>query len=379
MKIGILTLPLHNNYGGLLQNYALQVALRNLGHAPLTIRIDYKDSNFFKVLFWTGYRLLLRIYGKKIRVLDVIPSKSQKEIISQHTSRFIENNIKMTKRIKQKVNQDLLVEHKFDAYIVGSDQVWRPKYSPQQSTYFLDFLEGTTSVKKITYAASFGVSEWDFNEKDTKEYGRLLKMFDAVSVREDSAVNLCRTYFNLDSAHLLDPTLLLDKEVYTRIVEKQKIKKSPGNLFSYILDKSAVKSAVVDAVATKLGLSPFSVMARRSFAEFGKRSLDDCVFPPVEEWIRGFMDARFVITDSFHGTVFAILFNKPFLSLANKSRGLSRFTSLLKLFHLEDRLVFSFDDLELNNLKEIQWESVNSILKDEKEKSFQFLKMNLTR
>lgn len=377
MKIGILTLPLHDNYGGLLQNYALQMVLRDLGHEPMTIRVDYKDSNIFKVLFWIGYRLLLRIYGKKIRVFDVSPSEKQKGIISQYTSRFIKNNIQMTRRIKQKVDLNLLAEYKFEAYIVGSDQVWRPKYSPQQSTYFLDFLDGNTTVKKISYAASFGVNEWVFNEKHTKEFGRLLKTFDAVSVREDSAVHLCKSYFNLDSSRLLDPTLLLHKESYIQLVESQNIKKSPGNLFCYILDKNTEKSSLIEAVAEKYGLDPFSVMAHRGFAELGKRNLDDCVYPPIEEWIRGFIDARFVITDSFHGTIFSILFNKPFLAIANRDRGLGRFTSLLKCFHLEDRLVYSLDDLESRNLTEIQWERVNSILKSEKEKSLQFLKEHI--
>lgn len=100
-------------------------------------------------------------------------------------------------------------------------------------------------------------------------------------------------------------------------------------------------------------------------------------FPPVEEWIRGFMDAEFVVTDSFHGTVFSIIFNKPFISIANESRGTTRFTSLLKLFQLEDKLVHSLSDFNLTGYKEINWENVNSILEREKTSSIQFLKENL--
>jgi polysaccharide pyruvyl transferase WcaK-like protein len=115
----------------------------------------------------------------------------------------------------------------------------------------------------------------------------------------------------------------------------------------------------------------------KNFSEPGRNDIYDCVFPAPEKWIRGFMDAQFVITDSFHGTVFSILFNKPFISIANKVRGLTRFTSLLKLFHLEDRLIFSSEDFVPENLKEIDWDRTNAILNQEKEKSMQFLKKNL--
>jgi exopolysaccharide biosynthesis predicted pyruvyltransferase EpsI len=97
----------------------------------------------------------------------------------------------------------------------------------------------------------------------------------------------------------------------------------------------------------------------------------------VEEWIRGFMDAEFVVTDSFHGTVFSIIFNKPFISIANESRGTTRFTSLLKMFNLENRLIFSPEELNLDKVKEIDWGNVNEILEQDKERAIFFLKRNL--
>ena len=118
-------------------------------------------------------------------------------------------------------------------------------------------------------------------------------------------------------------------------------------------------------------------MPKRSFSEPGRKDINDCVFPPVEEWIKGFIDAEFVIANSFHGTVFSILFNKPFIAIANKSRGLTRFESLLKLFQLEDRLIFSYKDLNLNGLKEIDWEKVNDTLKEERDNSEKFLERYL--
>ncbi len=115
-------------------------------------------------------------------------------------------------------------------------------------------------------------------------------------------------------------------------------------------------------------------MPKRSFSEPGRKDINDCVFPPVEEWIRGVIDAEFVITDSFHGTVFSILFNKPFIAIANKSRGLTRFESLLKQFQLEDRLVFPTDNFNIDNLNEIDREKTNAILVREKKRSMEFIK-----
>jgi hypothetical protein len=377
MKIGILTQPLHNNYGGLLQNFALQKVLKGLGHEVLTINIKGRESSFIRKCASISKRVVLKIFGRSTGKIRKFPTVQEKKIISEHTSQFVVRNINTTKPINRKVNEGLLSEYAFEAYVVGSDQVWRPRYSPQQSTFFLDFLKNNSNVKKLSYAASFGVSDWEFNQKQTEEFSPLLKQFDAVSVREDSAVDLCKRYFDVDATHLLDPTMLLDKEVYISLVEKQNIGKSPGNLFIYILDKNEEKSAIVDSVANKYKLEPFTVMAKRGFSEPGKRDIKDCVFPPVEEWIRGFMDAEFVITDSFHGTVFSILFNRPFIAIANKSRGTTRFTSLLKMFNLENRLIFSPEELNLDKVKEIDWGNVNEILEQDKERAIFFLKRNL--
>lgn len=377
MKIGILTQPLHNNYGGVLQNYALQRVLRELGHEVYTINVYKKKSlSPFLLILSILKRTFLKILGR-VEVIRAWPTKRESEIIACNTKRFIQINIKTTDLFSKKLNEKLLKKYDFSAYIIGSDQVWRPKYSPQLSSFFLDFIENDTSVKKIAYAASFGVSNWEFSLEQTKQFGRMLKSFDGVSVRESSAVGLCKKYFNVEATNLLDPTMLLDKEIYQSLVDKQNTKESSGNLFTYILDKSTDKDQIVNRVARKYDLRAFSILPLKSFAESGRKKINDCIFPPVEKWIRGFIDAQFVVTDSFHGTVFSILFNKPFVSIANKNRGLTRFTSLLKLFHLEDRLIFSLNNFNPDNLKEIEWEKVNKILIIEREKSIQFLKNNL--
>jgi len=376
MKIGILTQPLLNNYGGLLQNFALQKVLMELGHEVLTININYSEVGYIRRFASILKRSLLKTFKKNIAI-RVYPTNNENEIIAQNTKSFIKKNIKTTRLIKQKVNEELLYEYGFDAYVVGSDQVWRPVFSPQQSTYFLDFLENNNSVKKIAYAASFGVSNWEFTKKQTQRFRKLIKLFDAVSVREDTAVDLCKEYLYVDAFHLLDPTMLLDKDDYLLLIDEQNIKIKSGNLFTYILDESDEKGLVLKKVAKEYNLNPYRVMPRAKFSDPHKKSIKDCIFPPVEEWIRGFADAQYIVTDSFHGTVFSILFNKPFISIANEGRGVTRLKSLLKLFNLEERLILSPDSFDLNKLKKIDWNEVNSILENEKEKSLLFLKKQL--
>ena len=376
MKIGILTQPLHNNYGGLLQNFALQTALRKLGHESQTINIKNRENLKFRKYASLLKRTVLKLSGQKVRV-RAWPTEEEKEIISKYTQQFIKKNITTTDLITKKLDEKLIDKYSFDAYIVGSDQVWRPKYSPQMSTFFLDFLENNYGVKKIAFAASFGVDDWEFTEPQTKEYKRLIKLFNAISVREDTAVELCKKHFGVDAAHMLDPTMLLARNEYISLVEKEKIEKSSGNLFTYILDSTNDKNSIIEKISNKYNLKAFSVMQPKRFSDIDRNGIDECVFPPVEEWIRGFMDAEFVVTDSFHGTVFSIIFNKPFISIANESRGTTRFTSLLKLFQLEDKLVHSLSDFNLTGYKEINWENVNSILEREKTSSIQFLKDHL--
>jgi exopolysaccharide biosynthesis predicted pyruvyltransferase EpsI len=108
------------------------------------------------------------------------------------------------------------------------------------------------------------------------------------------------------------------------------------------------------------------------------KNIEDYVVPPVEGWIKGFYDAEFVVTDSFHGVIFSIIFNKPFIAIGNEERGISRFTSILKQFDLEHRLIIGYD--QLNNdliLENIDFDVINSKLKDLKAKSLLFLKKNL--
>ena len=233
-------------------------------------------------------------------------------------------------------------------------------------------------IKRLAYAASFGVDCWEFTDFQTKRSQELIRDFSAVSVREFSGVDLCKRYLCCDASHVLDPTMLLDKEDYVRLIEDEDEPVSKGNLFTYILDESDGKQEIINEVASMLGLLPFTAMPefpinRRTI----KRNLDKCIYPSVTRWLRSFMDAKFVVCDSFHGAVFSIIFNKPFVIIANKERGLARFSSLLHTFGLYDRIVSSMDNLHTIIKTPIDWKRVNCIRAEMKVHSIGFLRSNL--
>lgn len=365
MKIGILTQPLHNNYGGLLQAYALQKFLRNQGNDVLTV--DFACNRKPHLWGLKGIVInMIRKYLLRRSIASVFPlSDLQKRAIAQHTNRFKAEYIRTTQPITCLGEFNFIKQYQFDAFVVGSDQVWRPTYSPGMPAFFLDFLGDDKDTLRIAYAASFGVDHCsEFSENDQVRYGTLLKKFHAVSVREDSAVKLCRDHFGVTATHVIDPTLLLDKEDYCALIESDKIPVSAGNMMVYVLDKAPEKQLIIEQVARVRGLKPYTVVPDEV----------DGVYPPVTQWLRGFMDAEYVVTDSFHGVVFSIIFNKPFIAIGNHDRGLARFTSLLNMFALEDRLISNVNQLtEVVINSQIDFSRVNDILKTQKLFASEFL------
>lgn len=368
MKICILTQPLYTNYGGLLQAYALQTVLKNMGHevmtedrktnSDVTIIDKIKRTNAIRKLF--GLKKIYTAHDKELK------------IIAKNTDKFIKKYINTTLPVYSTEKKELSALG-FDAYVVGSDQVWRPRYSPYLQNYFLDFTKGQ-NVKRIAYAASFGTDEWELTPKQTAECSLLLKQFDSVSVREDSGVGLCQRYFGVDAVHLLDPTMLIEKEKYADLVEKEHEPHHQGRVMTYFLDRNEIKDKITAEVCKKLGGDYFSVTPKSRYMDVGPDRIEECVYPSVTSWLRGFMDADYVVTDSFHGTVFSIIFNKPFITIANCERGISRFTSILKVFGLENRLIYSLDNFNTEIIDcEIDFNIVNTIIKSEQEKSFSFL------
>lgn len=365
MKIGILTQPLHSNYGGLLQAWALQRTLVKMGHEAIIINRVYNPNLHKKPLL---YRTLARIKnelliaaGKRrryLRVTDELKNLSEENVRKFRESRYkgISPNIRTNEELVEYV-----LKENFDAYVVGSDQVWRPCYSPNLMTYFLDFAKNNDKVKKIAYAASFGVDNWEFTKKKTKEAARLAPLFDLITVRESSGVDLVEKYFNCKATHVLDPTMLLQKEDYLKLIEKSTcpLQDSDGELFCYVLDKSPALTEAIKSCASSTGFKSYYCNYKDPYWKLMcNQNIEDCIVPPVEQWLKSFMDAKMVVTDSFHGVVFSIIFNKPFWVVANIERGTARFTSLLKLFSLENRIVSDPHSIDLKS--PIDWSVVNA-------------------
>lgn len=372
MKIGILTLPLHTNYGGIMQAYALQQVLNRLGHEAVLINLPITQLKKTEKAKEYVKRLIKNFLLLKPIPLNAWPNLKERAIIAQHINPFIQQNLSVIECSDRKDLLSLTKKEKIEGYVVGSDQVWRPFYSPSVSSFFLDFLDGQ-NIRRVSYAASFGIDSWPFSDDDSAKFGELIKKFDAVSLREDSAVLLCKKYWNIDACLVLDPTLLLDKQDYIKLCN---IKPDTTNreVMVYILDKSLEKTHIANRVSELVGLPVVNVMAKEIYWNVGSRRLEDCVVPPISEWVKGFMDAEFVVTDSFHGMVFSILFRKPFICIGNKNRGMTRFTSLLRLLSLEERLIYSLDDLSIETISNsIDYQNVDLVLHEERNKSLQFL------
>lgn len=377
MKIGILTQPLHTNYGGLLQAYALQTVLKRMEHEPWIVRRAGHGKRRPKFLQFIINIVKILIGRKPYKPL--LLNQSETEYISHRVRIFRDKYITPVTPLLESTEHlsTRTLTDDYDAFVVGSDQVWRPMYSPCISNYFLDFAEGR-KVKRIAYAASFGVDEWEFTPDDTKACARLAKQFDAISVRETSAVGLCSKYLGVEAKHVLDPTMLLDAQDYIDIVNAENESPCEGELFCYVLDGTPEKSALRDLLAKKLELTSFTSMPEKPLTrENIIKDIDACVYPTVTRWLRSFMDAQMVLTDSFHGCVFSIIFNKPFWVIGNKSRGMARFHSLLAMYGLEHRLVSPEDAGSVDFAEPIDWEKVNCKREKLRQRSLTYLKQNL--
>ncbi len=375
MKIGILTQPLQTNYGGLLQAYALQRVLCEMGHEAWMVRFA---STYGQTLsFPERLRLGVRKAVKKV----ISPSLAHPDAIAaQRTESFVQKYIRPRTAFVHRPEDlaDVCLEgEKFEGYVVGSDQVWRPCYSPYVAGMFLDFAR-LQQVRRVAYSASFGVDEWEFSKEETAECAALAQLFDAISVREKSGVDLCRKYLHVDASHVLDPTLLLKREDYETLVRNEDEPQRPGNFFCYLFDQTSENMEVVNAVAETLQLTPFETKQKcQPTWQNLRRRREDCICPSVTAWLRSFMDADFVLTDSFHGCVFSIIFNKPFITLGSESRGQARFLSLLKMFGIEERLYTGWESIVDMVRRPIDWEKVNALCDKWREKSFSFLHQSL--
>ena len=343
MKVGILTLPLNENYGGILQAYALSQLLQQMGHQPVLLNRCFNQS------------LVKRIVWEIVYALHIPPFYQEKHrlfVKGQNQIGFVQKYMNRTRALHS--GEALWEEcrhRQIGAVIVGSDQVWRADYAVKVGyNYFLDFLPVGAGIKRLSYAASLGLNSWNYDENTTMQIKQLLSAFDGVSVREDEGKALLEKNVGIPSKVVLDPTLLLAADNYRQVMSPRL---RNHYTFVYWLGEH---EGMVD-VLQREGVEP----AHRVEVELRA----DGPKPAIEDWLSYINYADEVITDSFHGCVYAIVLQKQFKVYINKSGGGGRLRSLLQQLGIEKKL----EDVDMY----VDYEQVNQRLKALQKNSISFL------
>lgn len=378
-KVGLLNFHYSDhNYGAVLQAAALADIVTQLGYNAehinfIPAKIEQKKTlrqQLVAVLAALGIKSLLkRLLGKKVYIK---PHVIGSEVFEQFRITWIPRSAQTYSAATQ-LNS---IGSTYAAVVVGSDQVWRPNMfvNKQQdiTAYFLSFLPD--SVRRISYAASFGVDKWEESQNIalTKHVHDAIKKFNAVSVREQTGVAICRDHFGVTAQHVLDPTLLNGVAFFDRIIAKAGVGKQCENVVYYKLD---VDTAFISAIA-HIG----NILQAPTEDIYYKKCDVGYRYIAVADWLAKIRDSKFVVTDSFHCVCLAILFNKEFICFTNKERGLARLQSLLSSLGIEGRLCDELQPLTdiLAHSIPINYEVVNSKLADLRVDSMDFLENHLS-
>lgn len=366
-KIALLNMMYDNNYGGNLQRFAMVTLLQRMGCTLeyLYIRSAWKEDwmcsgSLQKRLYRFFRQVYLHILHPRTEPWLAWEKESQwyKDICTI-TEPFMERYVSHTKPIKSHEQLEIVFEQgQYDAIIAGSDQIWRKKYVERYGlgTWFLDFVPDEYKGKRVIYGASFGVDEKEYTEADASRMRALYGKIDAVSVREQEGLRLVKEYgWDKPKAQLvLDPTLLLNQEDYVKVINEADTELGEGDMFCYVLDESDEMMEQINCIAKEHHLTPF---VRTIYGVTNKES--------VEQWLRYIRDAKFVYTDSYHGFLFSLIFNKPYYIVINHNRGASRFKTVM-------------DNLNIEYDKEPQWSEVNKKLEALRKVSIDYLTHSLS-
>lgn len=350
MKVGILTFPHSPSYGASLQMYALYKTVEQYGHKPFVI--NYQNKHMLN-------KRHIEQNVLKAKLLNIIGYNTIKRF-----SRFEgELTYLPEQMICDPANLKAIVKG-LDYVIVGSDQVWNPAVTGGDTTYFLDFCE---RQKKISYAASFGVDGLDTDF--ACNIATLLADIPSMSVREEKGKKIIKDLIQRDVPIVLDPTFLQTKESWKNIASPKSIVRKPY-IFSFIFNTNNENMSFVSRLSKEKKL-PIVNVSDNPLKNLDKELICVSGVGPTE-FLRLIMDAEYIITDSFHGTVFSIILNRPFyVSLSTKTN--SRLETLLSTFKLEDRILNG----EVNMESRIDYDQVNQLIVSLREKSQSFLQGSL--
>ena len=311
MNIAILTQPLYDNYGGILQNYALQQVLKEMGHNPVTI-----DFHCTLALKWY-LRGIARALIKGTPYRPYV--KKRPSLFDSFVREYIETTPAVIRYRRSQMKG-------VDAVVVGSDQVWRFEYNQRTLTdMFLGFAKDYQGLK-IAYAASFGLDDWDAPMALRKTCSKLSKSFDYVSVREEAGVRVCNNELGISAVQMPDPVLLLPASAYHSLCKDIPHSNQPF-ICVYVLDNSPAIEKKIQAIQERTGY-PARLFSAGNLATLS-----------IQEWLAQFRDAGYVITDSYHGALFSMVFGKEYSLVENKERGSARFKQLRAITDLKQESI----------------------------------------
>lgn len=355
MNIKVITRHAPSNYGSLLQAIATQVILEGLGHRCEIIDYVRDDEQGLRGVItalkgkssWAD-SLLKKLVYVSLRY----PEEKAAEV---KFGRMRRRYLNLTERCS---TLDELSRLDADMFMTGSDQVWGPTMNGcYDEAYFLSFVK---DKPKTAFAASFGRT--DFNAETISEYEKLLSSYSRISVRENSALDLLGRMGVRCAGQVLDPTLMLTGNEWSGYIGKDV---ESSYVLVYQIHNDPTLSSYAVRFARYVGLPLYRVSP--NFHQFMRGGRFVCL-PDLGRFLSYMKNCAYLITDSFHGTAFALNFNRQFVEILPNNKTGTRNQSILKLTGLQDRIVTDYGDFSISNRK-IDYERVNVILRSERERS----------
>lgn len=362
MKIGIITYHCSNNYGAQLQAYATCRFLRQRGYEAEIL--DCNTIGKGPIFRWAWHSPKAILGSIRNNLLSLVSEKKRQRLFEH----FSHNMLPLSKpcHTEQEIEEAC---KEYDYIITGSDQVWHPMICEGHTFFFLDL--PIPNNRKIAYAPSFGVSEYSKEEVD--RYMPLINDIGHLSVREESGRNLIKKYTGRDAKIVIDPTMLLTKSDWDKITVPAKYKRY---LFYFtILDEPNGTDELVRKIAHKKGLQIVRIGTVRDIV---KKEFINARANGPQHFLGLVRDADFVVTTSFHGTVFSILYHKQFLCVLNNNDRNSRMETLLGELGLTDRMVRNVDLEIINDSEPINYRKVDDKLKELRRESIQFIEESIS-
>lgn len=352
-KVGIITIVKVNNYGAELQAYALQKKLNILGYdAEIIDYLFYKNKAhisekisrpFYPYPVKKRIKEFLEPWYHKIRCLPYWDSKQKRDrafdLFHKRYTRFSAICYRSYSQIYQ--NPPM-----YDVYCVGSDQVWNPGCYTNLSPYFVSF--APSGKKRISYASSFGVKVLPQDARE--KYRDLLLQMDAISVREDAGVGIVNELVGRNAVKVADPTLLLSTDDWLEIANYDKVPTAKYLLLYVLKDSDYIKQKALE-IGRKHGLKVIRICKEAYQQDKKTDGIIDILDAAPDDFLGLFSKAEIVLTNSFHGTVFSILFRKDFYTVMKRGvENNSRQIDLLEALGIEERIAYEGEFVEKNKI-----------------------------